>query len=62
MTTTPMLWTVAQAAKELQVSEKHLYRLCREKRIPHVRVGSALRFSPTDLQAWLTDRALPAVK
>lgn len=57
-----MLWTVAQAAKELQVSEKHLYRLCREKRIPHVRVGSALRFSPTDLQAWLTDRALPAVK
>lgn len=60
--TTPLLWTVAQAAEELQVSSKHMYRLVKENRIPYIRVGASLRFSPDELRRWLTAKQVPAVK
>lgn len=60
--TTPLLWTVAQAAEEMQISSKHLYRLCKEKRVPYIRVGASLRFSPDELRKWLTAKQVPAVK
>ena len=60
--TTPLLWTVAQAAEELQVSPKHLYRMVKDKRVPYVRVGASLRFSPAELQKWLADKQIPAVR
>ena len=39
----PVVLTVSQAAKLLQVSENHLYSLISQGAIPHVRVGRLIR-------------------
>lgn len=58
----PLLWTVARAAEELSISEGHLYRLVKQKRVPFVRVESSVRFSPAALQKWLQDKQIEAVR
>ena len=39
----PVVLTVSQAAKLLQVSENHLYSLISQDAIPHVRFGKLIR-------------------
>ncbi len=58
---TEKLWQVPRVASELTVSEAHVYRMVREKRIPFLRIGKALRFDPKDIQAYLDERRVPAV-
>lgn len=58
----PMLWNVARAAQELSLSRAHVYRLVREKRIPHIRVGESIRFSPAALQKWLNDKQISSLR
>jgi excisionase family DNA binding protein len=42
-----------EAAEYLQITVGHLARLCREKKIPHQKLGRLLRFSRTALDSWL---------
>jgi excisionase family DNA binding protein len=39
----PVVLTVPQAAKLLQVSENHLYSLIAQNAVPHVRLGKLIR-------------------
>ena len=39
----PIVYTVPQAAKLLQVSENHLYSLISQDLVPHVRFGKLIR-------------------
>jgi len=47
------LWTVAEVAAFLRVSRSFVYQACAAKTMPHVRVGTALRFDPAVLRAWV---------
>jgi excisionase family DNA binding protein len=42
------LYTASQLAEYLNVSDRHVWRLVAQKKIPHLRVGNAIRF---DLQS-----------
>jgi excisionase family DNA binding protein len=49
----PLLLTTRQAAQMLAIGERTLWELTRQKAIPCVRIGRAVRYSPLDLQAWI---------
>jgi excisionase family DNA binding protein len=48
--------TAKQAMTLLNVSENTLYKYCREGRIPHFRVGNAVRFRRSVLAEWIADQ------
>ena len=50
------LLTAKQAAEVLNIHRYRLYRLVRDRVIPVVRIGRALRFRPEDLDAWVEQR------
>ncbi|MBJ6762823.1 helix-turn-helix domain-containing protein [Myxococcaceae bacterium JPH2] len=45
-------WEVERAAQFLGISPRTLYRLTNERKVPHYKVGGALRFEPSKLRAW----------
>lgn len=47
--------TVADAAELLRVGRNKLYELVSENKIPHRRLGRAIRFSRAALLAWLAN-------
>ena len=49
------------AATYLDDSPRHLRRLVQERRIPFTRVGAKIRFSVSDLDAYIKDRTVEAV-
>jgi excisionase family DNA binding protein len=49
----PTLLTIEEVADHLGVSVRHVRRLVSERRIPFVKWGHLLRFSPEDLALWL---------
>lgn len=46
------LWDVARAAKFLCMSRSWTYRAAESGILPYRRIGSRLRFVPTELRAW----------
>jgi len=51
----PEQWvTTKQAAAHLGVSESFVFKGCASGAIPHVKIGRALRFRLSDLDAWAT--------
>jgi excisionase family DNA binding protein len=52
----PGLWTVRQVAVFLHVHEKTLLRWVRSRGFPCVRVGTRLRFDPSDVLRWISAR------
>ena len=54
------LLTAKQAAEVLNIHRYRLYRLVRERVIPVVRIGRALRFRPEELDAWLERQSVGA--
>ena len=48
--------TVADVAKLLTVSERHIYKLVQTGEIPHFKVGSAVRFDPELISKWLKEQ------
>ena len=44
---------VADLAKLLSVSQRQVYKLVQEGKIPHFKVGKSLRFDPDTIAAWL---------
>lgn len=47
------LWTVGEVAHFLAVSESWVYQAARSRAIPSVRVGSAVRFDPSAIRAYV---------
>lgn len=51
------LWNVADVATYLRVPASSIYKMTARKaavRIPHIRIGGALRFRQSDIDRWLT--------
>lgn len=50
--------TVSQAVEFLNgnVSKEFLYQLAREKRIPHVRIGTKILFDENKLEEWWNEQ------
>jgi excisionase family DNA binding protein len=48
---------VGELAEVPQVSQRHIYTLVSENKIPHVRIGGAGRFDPTDIAEWVAKMA-----
>lgn len=46
------LWDARQLALRLGVHRNRLYLLVRTGRIPHLRIGRAVRFDPDAIRAW----------
>jgi len=42
-----------ELAQRLGVSDRHIRRLVRERRIPYVRWGRVLRFDPAEIDEWV---------
>lgn len=49
-------WTIADVATYLGVSRKAIYTSREEWGIPYVRVGSAIRFRPSEVESWANER------
>lgn len=49
----PRLLTATEVAEQTGLPLSSVYELCRSNRIPHVRVGRALRFSATAIVDWI---------
>lgn len=45
------LTTTDELATQLRVSKKTIQRWCRERRIPHIRIGGRILFRDDDIQA-----------
>jgi len=45
--------TLKEVAQYLKVTERTLYRLAQEGRIPAFRVGASWRFKRADIDAWI---------
>lgn len=51
------LWTIAQAMKFLGCKKTWLYVACQRGEVPHVRLGSMIRFVPDVLRQWVRTAA-----
>ncbi|MFK7695374.1 helix-turn-helix domain-containing protein [Paenibacillus sp. HJGM_3] len=59
--------TIEEAAEYLRISRETLYRLCKEKQIEHITIGSIgskkprINFSLSVLEAWIRKKELESV-
>jgi excisionase family DNA binding protein len=51
------LWDVARAAQFLSMSVSWTYRAAENGVLPYRRIGSRLRFVPSELRAWVNAQA-----
>jgi excisionase family DNA binding protein len=42
-------------AQRIGMRTEYVYRLCREKRIPHIRLGRSVRFRAESLERWMRE-------
>jgi excisionase family DNA binding protein len=56
----PQLLTMEQLAGRLGVTRRHVRRLVDERRVPFLRVGRFIRFSPEQIAMWLDSKRVPA--
>ncbi|MBN67301.1 MAG: DNA-binding protein [Rickettsiales bacterium] len=45
--------TIREVAEYLQLTEKTMYRLAAEKKIPGFKVGGAWRFKRQEIEGWI---------
>ncbi len=55
-TVQPLLLTITQVAKSMNLGRTKVYELIAAEGLPTVRFGRAVRVSPTSLQQWLQRR------
>ena len=48
-----LLWKSREAAAALCISERTLWKLTDEGKIPCVRIGRAVRYDPADIRSWI---------
>ncbi|HAI20686.1 MAG TPA: DNA-binding protein [Clostridiales bacterium UBA8153] len=55
------VWTVAEVARILDLSESRVYEACRQGLLPHVKIGRQIRVDQKSLEAFLAagGQALP---
>lgn len=53
--------SVPEAARLLGVSHQQVYKLCKERQIPHVRLGARIVLDPARLQAWIDQHTVDVV-
>jgi excisionase family DNA binding protein len=56
----PGLLTIAQLIPLVGISRTTIYQMVTTKRIPHLRIGSMVRFDPHAIAAWLRQHAVAA--
>jgi excisionase family DNA binding protein len=47
--------TIREVAEFLRVTEKTIYRMASEKRIPAFKVGGSWRFDKADIEKWIQE-------
>lgn len=53
------LWTIADVARFLQVTEKTVYRLAQSGRIPAFKLGWVWRFREAEIREWVEEQRQP---
>lgn len=53
------LWTIADVARFLQVTEKTVYRLAQSSRIPAFKLGWVWRFREAEVREWVEAQRQP---
>lgn len=53
---TPLLLTITQVARALNLGRTKVYELIEKENLPVHKFGRATRISPTELQQWLQKR------
>jgi excisionase family DNA binding protein len=53
---------VVEVAQLLNISERQVYKLAAEHRIPCFKVGASIRFDPVAVSAWLRGKMAPAAR
>ena len=48
-----MLLTPEQLAEFLQLKKSTIYYLTKQKKIPHLKIGRAVRFDAAEIEAWV---------
>jgi excisionase family DNA binding protein len=57
------LTTADTLAHQLGMTRDHIYRLCREGKLPHTRInGHSIRFDPAEVEAWIASGRQPIKK
>lgn len=51
-----ILGTVPEVARELRCSESNVYKMVDRGEIPHLRLGSLIRFDLGEVRAWLRSK------
>ncbi len=51
------LWKVIEVAEFLRLTDRAIYNLVGDAAIPHVRIGTRLRFVPRDIKAWVESQS-----
>jgi excisionase family DNA binding protein len=57
--TTEELWTAAEVSTITKLAKSTIYEGVRDGVIPHLRIGTAIRFRPSEVTAWLDRHAKP---
>jgi len=52
--------TVSDVAELLNISERQVYKLAAENRIPSFKIGGSVRFDPAAFAVWLRQKMAPA--
>jgi excisionase family DNA binding protein len=53
-------WSAPELAELLGCTGKHIYALAKTGRLPHLRIGSMIRFDPVATAEWLRNRFIAA--
>jgi excisionase family DNA binding protein len=53
------LWTAAEVSARTKLAKSTIYEGVRDGVIPHLRIGHAIRFRPSDVKAWLDRHVKP---
>ena len=56
------LLDVTQVAERLCVSTRFVRRLVDERRIPFCKLGKFVRFDPREVEAWINERRVEALR
>lgn len=54
--------TADELAEILSFSQKHIYKLAKQGRIPCIRIGCAIRFDHHTVEAWIEERTVSRVR
>ncbi len=52
---------IAELARWLATSQRHVRRLVEEQRVPYLKIGHYVRFDPDDIEGWLEQQRVSIV-